>query len=291
VNADLLKAERELARGNTDEARVHAWNALATAEEEELPRLLEVASELGDQLLIREIDRRGGPVEKPKQKPDGPSELAWRSLIFPIAVATLIVVFAVNSVTTEPGPPKPGGADIAPAPPEGLPLLRQSAGVWIVRIGRSERVPLQKLADDISLRYGIPVGVLPEIALLPPSVVRGDELDGDALLHMLPHWYVARGGAAIIGVTDFPMFSDVLDLRRPFMLRDGSRYGVVSTADLGASILARVRGHTRYERTRKLVARGIGFLYLKRPESSDEHSLLRSQMSGTGDIDALDERL
>ena len=95
----------------------------------------------------------------------------------------------------------------------------------------------------------------------------------------------------VIGITDFPMFSEKLGLRHPFLLRDGSSYGVVSTADLGAGIWARVRGHTRHERTRKLVARGIGFLYLKRPESSDENSLLRSQMSGTGDIDALDERL
>jgi hypothetical protein len=287
VNNDLLRAERELARGNSDEARVHAWNALATVTPEELPRLQEVATELGDKLLIREIDRRGLPVETSDEE----STFTWKSLIFPVAVATLIAVLAVNSVSTEPGPPKPGADDVQVLDQEGLPILTQSAGVWIVRIGRSERVPLQKLADDLSLRYRIPVGVVPEIALLPSSVVRGDELDGDAVLRMLPEWYLARQSAVVIGITDFPMFSDVLDLRHPFMLRDGSRYGVVSTADLGAGIWARVHGHTRYERTRKLVARGIGFLYLKHPESSDEHSLLRSQMSGTGDIDALDERL
>jgi hypothetical protein len=287
VNTDLLKAERELAAGNTEEARVHAWNALVTAEDVELPRLREVAAELDDALLIRELDRRGVPVEKPK--PEEPSEFKWRSLIFPIAIGTLILVFSLNTFFAEAGPPKPGGADIALTPPEG-PLLSENSGVWIVRIGHSERVPLQQLADDISLRYRIPVGVLPEIALLPSSVVYGDELDGDALLRALRQWYVAGNGATIIGVTDFPMFSEALALRRPFMLRDASN-GVVSTADLGADLWARVRGHSRYERTRKLVARGIGFLYLKRSESSDEHSLLRSQMSGTGDIDALDERL
>ena len=289
MNNDLLKAERELARGNGEAARVHAWNALATVTPEELPRLQEVATELDDQLLIREIDRRGLPAEKPK--PDEESPFRWRSLIFPLVVVLLIVSAAANSASTEPGPPKPGPDDVQVLTPQGLPILTQSAGVWIVRSGRSERVPLQKLADEISLRYRIPVGVLPEIALRPGSVVHGDELDGDALLRMLREWYAARENAVVIGVTDFPMYSDALDLRNPFMLRDGSRYGVVSTADLGASIWARVRGHTRHERTRKLVARGIGFLYLKRPESSDEHSLLRSQMSGTGDIDALDERL
>lgn len=64
MNDDLLKAERELARGNTDEARAHAWSALATVEPEELPRLQEVAAELDEQLLIREIDRRGLSAEQ-----------------------------------------------------------------------------------------------------------------------------------------------------------------------------------------------------------------------------------
>jgi hypothetical protein len=289
VNGDLLNAERALARGNTDEARVHAWNALATVTPQELTRLRELATELDDQLLLREIDRRGLPVELPEGHPP----FQRRSLIFPIVLAILILVFAVNTVSTEPGAPKPGASDIAAIPQEGLPLLTQGSGVWIVQIGRSERVPLQKLADDLSLRYRIPVGVMPEIALLPPYALdrERDELDGDALLRVLREWYGARGSAAIIGITDFPMFSETLDLRHPFMLRDGAHFGIVSTADLGASLWARIRGHTRYERTRKLVARGIGFLYLRRPVSSDEHSLLRSQMSGTGDIDALDERL
>ncbi len=57
MNADLRKAERELAKGNPVEARVHAWNALATIEPEELTRLQELAEELDERLLIGEIDR------------------------------------------------------------------------------------------------------------------------------------------------------------------------------------------------------------------------------------------
>jgi len=74
------------------------------------------------------------------------------------------------------------------------------------------------------------------------------------------------------------------------MLRDRGHYAVVSTADLGA-FENDGRASNRYVRTRKLVARGTGFLYLRRPVSSDEHSLLRSRMSSIDDIDALDERL
>jgi hypothetical protein len=87
------------------------------------------------------------------------------------------------------------------------------------------------------------------------------------------------------------MFSKALGIDHPFMLRAHAHYGVISTAELGADLFARWHGHTRYQRTRKLVARGIGFLYLLRPESNDPHSLLRSSMSGTDDIDALVEEL
>jgi hypothetical protein len=61
MNADLQKAERELARGNSSQARVAAWNAIATIEPDELNRLREVAAELDERLLLAEIDRRGIP--------------------------------------------------------------------------------------------------------------------------------------------------------------------------------------------------------------------------------------
>ena len=57
MDADLRKAERELAKGNPEGARGHAWNALATIKPEELTRLREVAEELDERLLICEIDR------------------------------------------------------------------------------------------------------------------------------------------------------------------------------------------------------------------------------------------
>jgi hypothetical protein len=65
VNNDLVKAERELARGNQDEARVYAWNALATIEPDETCRLLRIAEALDDELLVRELERRGIHLEKP----------------------------------------------------------------------------------------------------------------------------------------------------------------------------------------------------------------------------------
>ena len=57
MNSDLRRAERELAKGNPDEARVYAWGALATIKPEELARLRELADELDERLLLGEIDR------------------------------------------------------------------------------------------------------------------------------------------------------------------------------------------------------------------------------------------
>jgi hypothetical protein len=41
----------------------------------------------------------------------------------------------------------------------------------------------------------------------------------------------------------------------------------------------------------KMVARNIGFLYYRRHEVDDPHSLLRPPMHGNGDIDKLKETL
>ena len=117
------------------------------------------------------------------------------------------------------------------------------------------------------------------------------QADADRLIQLLETTYLARGRAAIVGITDFEMLSPSTRMDHMFSLRNPPPYGVVSSSRLGASLFDRLRGHDRHERVRKLVARNIGFLYLRRPESSDSHSLLRSSMSSVHDIDALHEHL
>jgi hypothetical protein len=165
--------------------------------------------------------------------------------------------------------------------------------VWLVQVGRSDRVPLVRLAKDIKRRYGISVGVLQATPYLQNYLLdpQRHRLDGDALLRFLTGQYLMLKQATAIGITDYSMFSDSLDLDRPFLLGDPSHYALVSTADLGGDVYARWRGHTRYERTRKLVARAIGFVYLHRAVSRDPHSLLRSSMSSVDEIDDLHEKL
>jgi hypothetical protein len=129
--------------------------------------------------------------------------------------------------------------------------------------------------------------------MVPTNALDSSEqqLIGEELLAELARWYQADGTATIIGVIDYDMRSRELDLSYTFSLRSIERYGVVSTSRLNGDVIDRIRGNTRYKRTRKLVARNIGFLFLRRPQADDPHSLLQSPMSGTGDIDDLVERL
>jgi len=94
VNADLLKAERELARGNPDEASVHAWNALATIKPEELGRLLQVAQELDDRLLIHEIEGRSLPIDELEAKAE---RERLRPVFFLLAFVLVWIAWALQA--------------------------------------------------------------------------------------------------------------------------------------------------------------------------------------------------
>jgi hypothetical protein len=291
VNDELARAEQALDRGDRAEARVHAWNALANIESADGPRLRRVASKLDDQLLIEEVERRVA-LPADEVEPEAKNGFRLRSLIFPIIVVVALLLLAINTIGSEAGPPKPI-VERAGVPTPANILATETTGVWIAQVGLSNRMPLEKLAADLEGRYGIPVGVLPRVFALPTRILdpRRNQLDGDALMGFLATQYDIREQAAVIGVTDYSMFSKTLAVGRPFLLRARANYGLVSTADFGAGAYPRLRGHTRYERTRKLVARAIGFLYLHRPVSKDPHSLLRSSMSSTDEIDALHEKL
>jgi hypothetical protein len=171
------------------------------------------------------------------------------------------------------------------------PLLTETSGVWLVPLGEPRRVDVTRLANELAARYGIPVAVLPDIAL-PRWTLDTNEssLVGDELIRLLGQAYGVEGWAAIIGVTDYEMY-DGND--HVFSLRESAgHYGVVSTSPLGSDPSDLLwHGHNRHVRTRKLIARNIGFLYYHRPEVNDSHSLLRPSMNGADDIDKLTEAL
>lgn len=298
MSSNLHRAQQALAAGRRDEAVVYAWNALYYIRPDEAPELGRIARELDDQLLLWELEWRGLATEPPSEAPvrKKRKSLARRLLTaWPLLVVALVFLGTVSfNELGEPGPVEPRAQNAVFQPPAGqLPILSEGGGVWLTPVGMLKTVDVQKLADDLTFRYRIPVGTLPEVQLPPWTLdAHRHQLVADSLLVLLSRYYGAEGNATIIRITDFDMRSNRPGVKgHAFALGAQAHYGVISTAQLGGDVIDLWRGHDRYQRTRKLVARYIGFLYLHRGEVDDPHSLLRPQMSGAGDIDALIEKL
>jgi hypothetical protein len=90
VNWNLRKAEQALARQERDEARVYAWNALATASPEELTVLARIAEQLDDELLVLEIQRRG-LSEEPEPAPGSRSGTLVRAAVLALLLAAVVL--------------------------------------------------------------------------------------------------------------------------------------------------------------------------------------------------------
>ncbi|MGH3103457.1 MAG: hypothetical protein ACRDN6_05100 [Gaiellaceae bacterium] len=297
MNRDLRKAARALAGGRREEAAVYAWNALAAVGEHEVEELARIGGQLDDQRLLHELERRGlapAPTAHVSQAStdSGRKRRALRRAWPTLAFALLLLVLVGLQVPAEPGPVRPTVEDTYVPLRAGPPLLTASDGVYLVPLGRAETVNLDALAQELVIRYRVPVGPWHELPLprwtLDPQEPR---LVGEQLIRLLEQSFRLRDRAVVIGITDYDMYSMDDDLPHTFSLRRLPHYGVVSTAGLGANILDRLRGRSRHERVRKLLARNIGFLYYRLTEIDDPHSLLRPQMSGIDDIDELDEDL
>jgi hypothetical protein len=300
MESDLAKAKAALAAGRKDEASVYAWNALAALKSGEGPELARIAVGLDDSPLLAELLRRGVEVPPAPEKTSRAARptkrrrlvgrIPYRAL--PGLLVALVVLGAILTQFPVEGGAKYPTLQDAKAVGEPRPILTERAGVWLVPIGEPRRVDLNRLAGDLSLRYHIPVGTVPDVAL-PVWTIDGSghRLSSQGLIRLLQQTYIASGSAVFIGVTDYDMYDSSEDLAHEFSLRAPPAQGVVSTSSLGASLYSRLRGHSRYERTRKLVARNIGFLYYHRDVDNDPRSLLRSQMHSVGDIDKLREKL
>ena len=208
----------------------------------------------------------------------------------PFGVALFVALWIGGTrVFAEAGPLRAGSADTVRT---GSSIRQVRSGVLLVPLGRSSRVDARKLARELEARYRIPVAATRRYELPSWTLdARRHQLVADELVGALRRAYRASGGAVVIGITDYDIESTSLGIQHMFAFRDSQHYAVVSSAQLGANGFDRVRGHSRHERVRKLVARELGFLYLRRGESTDPQSLLRSMMWRLHDIDALRERL
>lgn len=296
MNNSLERANEALAGGRPDEASVYAWSALADLRPEDASELARIAREVHDHQLLREIERRGFSSELPQPlaEPEAPESKPVLRLrrFWPVLVVFLLIIAAVEVIPVESGPRHPTPSDIAPGTERRQPAFNVPPGVWLVPLGEVDSVNVARLANELALRYRIPVAALPTLALTSRTLDANEQsLVAEQLIGLLSQAYRAHRPAAVIGITDYEMYATSNDRTHVFSWRAPPHYGVVSTSSLAANLLDRLHGHTRHERTRKLVGRNIGFLYYSRHEVDDPHSLLRPPMHGAGDIDKLGERL
>ena len=291
MNREVERAKEALAAGRRDEADVHAWNALTTAQGPDLVELARVAEELRDHWLLRELEFRGiTPAPAAELEPKSRHRrIPWGVLV----IGLLILASWLASLGDEPGPVSPHARDAVAQTGIGSHRLTLGPGIYLLALGRLQTIDLPKLTDELSLRYHLPIETLPALPVTTSTLdPKHHALDADRLLALIAQsFHVNARTTAIIGLTDYELYSASIGGRYPFSLRQPPHFAVVSTADLGGDFVDRLSGHTRHQRTRKLVARDIGFLYLGLPEVDDSHSLLRSEMSSIGDIDQLRESL
>jgi hypothetical protein len=208
-------------------------------------------------------------------------------------VAAIVVLIAIGIHRSEPGDLYPTTKD-AVSEHEFKQPVTEPSGVWLVPLGEPRRVDPTQLAAELATCYGIRVAALPDIALPGWTLdAKRHRLVGDQLLRLMGQAYQARGRAAIIGITDYEMNGGTEFPDSVFSWRESppGYYAVVSTSGLGDDTFDLRHRTTRHIRTRKLVARAMGFLYYRRPAQDDSHSLLRPSMNGVHEIDELREHL
>jgi hypothetical protein len=294
MKTNVEKARAALAAGQADEAFLYAWNALGdlAPDDKDAAELVRIARTLDDPRLLREIERRGFRIPPERaEKPAGSRVENWARRLaraWPV-LAFVIVVATIAHFTNKPDDRYPTTKDVTAGNGPPRPLRTESSGVWLVPLGDVASVDVARLAQELALRYHLLVRTRPSLAL-PRWTLDEEErsLVAEQLIRLLRQGYLAQRSGVVVGITDFAMYVRSEDLPHTFSWRAPPHYGVVSTSGLGSEA---VPGGSRHVRTRKLVARNIGFLYLRRPEVDDRHSLLRPSMNGIDDIDELDERL
>jgi len=291
VNREVERAKQALAAGRRDEATVHAWNALTTAQGADLEELVGIGEELRDHWLLRELEFRGvtapAPTAEPETKPRR-RRVPWGALV----VGLVILLLWGASRFDEPGAVEPSARDTVARTGIGSHRMTLGPGIYLLALGRLKTIDPQELSYELTLRYHFPVEILPPLPVTTSTLdSKHHALDAERLLGLIAESFHVKARTTIIGLTDYELYSAALAPRYPFTLRQPPHYAVVSTADLGADLGSRLEGHTRHQRTRKLVARDIGFMYLGLPEVDDPHSLLRTEMSSIDEIDELRESL
>ena len=226
-------AKQALAAGRRDEATVHAWNALTTAQGPDLEELARVAEELGDQWLLRELELRRITAPAAEPEPEPRRRVPWGALVVGLVI---LAYWIIASRADEPGAVTPTARDTVAQSGIGSHQMTLGPGIYLLALGRLETIDLPKLSGELSLRYHLPIEILPPLPVTTSTLDSADHaLDADRLLDLIAQSFHVKARTTIIGLTDYELYSASIGGRYPFSLREPPHYAVVSTADLGVT--------------------------------------------------------
>lgn len=286
MTMDVKRAAEALRQGRLDEAELHAWNALLTVGPDDVEELRRVVNALDSTSLKTAFETRWGTVAG---RPTIPVKRRLRRTRLVLALVFLVVGVGskVAGLANESGPVAATREAIAEHP-NSEPTLIGNDGIWLVPLGRLETIDLGRLARELSSAYKVWVGPV-ELLTLPSWTLDPNEkqLSAEALVNLLNKKYRSYGQPTVVGITDYDMRSRSGPYS--FALRAEVQNGVVSTSRLGADLVDRLRGHTRYERVRKLVKRQIELQRNGGTPTDDPHSLLQLELHGIDELDRIDE--
>ncbi len=238
MNREVERAKQALAAGRRDEATVHAWNALTTAQGADLEELVRIGEELRDHWLLRELEFRGvtapAPTAEPEATPRRRLRVPWGVLV----VGLVILLLWGASRFDEPGAVEPSARDTVARTGIGSHRMTLGPGIYLLALGRLKTIDLPELSYELTLRYHLPVEILPPLPVTTSTLdTKHHALDADRLLALIAESFHVKARTTIIGLTDYELYSVPLGSRYPFTLRQPPHYAVVSTADLGADLV------------------------------------------------------
>jgi YD repeat-containing protein len=181
-------------------------------------------------------------------------------------------------------------ANSSPATPT---ELRGRGTVYLVPLGDIKSVSIQKMIEDIRLRYGPELHLLPAIS--PPAWTRNTarrQFVAEDLVEAMKIAYpnlAADPSAIMIGLTDEDMYIQALNWSYAFSFRDEERFAVISAARLSENGEDEkpATPEILQKRLNKVLVRDIGILHYRLQPSNDYRSILYRNIDESSELDEI----
>jgi predicted Zn-dependent protease len=167
--------------------------------------------------------------------------------------------------------------------------------VYFAPLGELQSIDLDALTAHYQERFGITIGVLPDLRIAPDLVdADRQQLIAEEAISRLRTTHQAvesDPGALLIGLTEEDLaVRSIPEWRFAFALRTQGRYAVISSARMDPLFFGEpADADLLHTRLRKMITRVIGFYYFGLPASFDPRSVLYTDILGLDDLDAVSE--